>query len=280
MKEKIAIVASGGGMGCSYAAGAVRAIAEHYKFLNPDIVIAGSGSAATLTYYAAGQHDFIYPVWSKMLTSKKFINLKRIWKIMNVDYLIDDILKKQFPLDMRAVEESAIKLFIATTNCKTGDLTYFSNDDRLAEHDIYEFLRASKSIPILYGKKVPINGGKYCDTYLSSYINSHIKKAVELGITKIVAIDNDVRKRFNEKFFNVWLSTRNYGFRQNYNEKYALTSKYQVPKKVELVFIRPSSVLKVGTTSNTIELLEESMKMGWDDVVNNIELSNLIKSLQ
>ena len=276
MKQEIAIVASGGGMGCSYAAGVMNAIYNHYKFTAPDIAIAGSGSTGTFAYYISGQGKYADHVWSRVLVSKKFVDLKRFWKIMNVDYLIDDVFKKQYPLDTHAILDSLTKLFIATTNCTTGKLTYFSNDDRFTENDIFELLRASKSIPILNGKKIPLNEGKYCDTYLSSSIQPHIKKAVELGANKIIAIDNDIRRRFNERIFKIWLASRSRAFKKLYKEQHDEVARYNLPKEVEIIFVRPSSYIKVGTTNNTSELLEESIQMGKDDAVNNKQLSDLL----
>lgn len=49
--RRIAIVSTGGGMLCSFSAGCYAALAKEHKYLNPDFVIAGSGSAGGAFYY-------------------------------------------------------------------------------------------------------------------------------------------------------------------------------------------------------------------------------------
>jgi predicted patatin/cPLA2 family phospholipase len=58
MQHKIAIIMSGGGMSCSYGAGALTALIEKYNII-PDIVVARSGSAGTGSYFVSKQYDSI-----------------------------------------------------------------------------------------------------------------------------------------------------------------------------------------------------------------------------
>ena len=106
MKNKTAIIMSGGGMTCSYGAGSILALAEKYNLEKPDIVIAGSGNAGTLAYFVAQQYDSIFNIWSNLLATKKFIDLGRILKIIDIDYLIDEVFKKQAPIDEERVYSS------------------------------------------------------------------------------------------------------------------------------------------------------------------------------
>ena len=166
MKEKIAIIVSGGGMACSYNAGVLIGLINKYRTFKPDIVIGGSGGAGISAYYISRQKKSLKNIWLNLLSDRKFINPFRFWKIINVDYLIDEIFKKQDPLDLDKVCFSKIKYFIATTNNKTGKVKYFSNKKK---SNILEALRASMAIPIVYGKTVEIDGDRYCDSVLSIF---------------------------------------------------------------------------------------------------------------
>ena len=106
MNKKIALILSGGGMAASYNFGALLALVEKYQFISPDIVITGSGSAGTASYYIAGQHNS--NIWGDLLSTKKFINFLRFWKIIDIDYLIDEIFKKQDPLQSEKIHQSKI----------------------------------------------------------------------------------------------------------------------------------------------------------------------------
>jgi predicted patatin/cPLA2 family phospholipase len=59
MPNKLAIIMSGGGMSCSYGAGVTTALIEKFNIINPDIVIARSGSAGTGSYFISKQYDSI-----------------------------------------------------------------------------------------------------------------------------------------------------------------------------------------------------------------------------
>src|SRR3989344_2005493 len=174
MTNKIAIVSSGGGMSCSYSSGVMKALVEKYKFTNPDIVVAASGSSGVLTYYVSKQYKPMVNIWCDYLTNKKFINPLRFWKIINVDYLIDAVLGNKEKLDESVVKYSKTKLFIPAINIKTGEVKYFSNKD-----NILEALRASKAMPLAYNKYVKIKNEKYCNTSKSKINEFNLPKVVE-----------------------------------------------------------------------------------------------------
>lgn len=276
-KSKIAIVASGGGMTCSYAAGAVSALASYYRFQNPDIVIGGSGSSGTLAYYVSGQYGSITKLWGSYLSTKRFINPLRFWKLIDIDYLIDEVFKKEDRLKTSEVMKSDIDLYIAATNYKTGKLHYFSNRTMGDEEEIFDILRASKAMPIAYNKRIKISGEKFCDSYLSSYPHAHIKKAVELGAKDIVLIDSRPEGARNEAVFKLWLSTQGANFRRNYYEEFEKSMSYDPPEDVKIVLIKPKFPVKADTFNSKKEDLAEAIQRGHDDVVNSMELKEMLE---
>ena len=206
MKEKTALVISGGGLGCSWSVGALLALVRKYNFTSPDILITGSGSAGTGAYFVSGQYESIENIWSNLLCTNKFVSLKRFWKMVDIDYLIDEVFKKQDPLDTSKIFKSKINFLVPVANAKTGEVEYFSNKDKVGvlSHpkikkkceaiqaspnfqlptpnfrgaDIFEILRASKAMPFFYGKKIKIKNQKYCDNRFSSRIELHLQKAI------------------------------------------------------------------------------------------------------
>jgi predicted patatin/cPLA2 family phospholipase len=277
MKQPIAIVASGGGMSCSYSAGVLDAIANYYHYYNPDIAIAGSGSTGTLAYYVAGQYKSLSHIWINLLHTRKFVSKRRFWRMVDIDYLIDEVLSKQDPLDVGEISSSNINFLIPSTNVRTGELTYFSNQDTSEADEIFEFLRASKALPIVFNKHVEVDGEKYVDTYLSANVSAHIKKAIELGARTIIVSDNGVERPFNESIFNLWLRARSKEFKNHYNHVVKETQDYKPPKEIDFIFVRPSSPLKVGTLNIKQYLLKETVHMGYCDAVNNKKLQALLK---
>lgn len=86
---------SGGGMKSSFGVGVILALAEKYNITEPFLLICGSGSAGTGSYYISKQYKSIRNIWTNLVSSKNFINCKRFWKIIDIDYLIDVIFKKK-----------------------------------------------------------------------------------------------------------------------------------------------------------------------------------------
>ena len=267
-------------MSCSYAAGAISALALHHRFENPDIVIGGSGSAGSLAYFVSGQYGSIKKLWGEYLSTKKFINKWRFWKLIDIDYLIDEIFGKQDRLDTKAVMKSNIDLFIAATNSKTAELKYFSNKFLRNEEDIFDILRASKAMPIAFNKKIKIDGEKFCDSYLSSYPNAHIRKAVELGAKKIILIDSRPGVGRNEIFFKFWIIAQSRQFKKSYNSQIKEIFNYKLPDDISLITIKPSSKINADTFSSKKEDLVQTIQAGHDDVVNNKELKAMLDELR
>ena len=272
-KNKLAIVTSGGGMSCSYSAGAILALANEFKLTTPDIAIAVSGSAGTLAYYVAGQYDSIRNIWENLLGTKKIINFLRPHRIADVDYLIDDVLKKQDPLCVDKIFSSQTKLIIPCTNSQTGEVKFFDNK---CGADIFEILRATKAIPIGYRKTVNIDGDNFCDGHDSSDINFLIRQAIIEGATRIIAIDNMFSESISRIGFNIWLKTRSNQFKANHQKTLFQNKNLVIPENVKMIFIKPTKKLKAKTASINQAILKEAIKQGYSDTVQNHELEKFL----
>lgn len=272
--KKLAIITSGGGMACSYGAGVASALVKEYGLTDPDIVIAGSGSAGTMSYFVARQYKLVTNIWSELLSTKKFINPLRFWRIMDIDYLIDTVFKIKAPLDTEQIYSSKINFLIPTTNYYTGDIRYYSNQNH---DDIFEALRATKAMPIIYGKRVSIDGEEYCDSLLTSNTDAHIKKAIELGATHLIIVNTGNPQTRRGLIYKLWLATRSSVFKQKYTSEENLVRDYVVPKNIQIATLTPN-LKTVKRISNDKELLLDSIKCGYKDCRDNLRLKKLLNS--
>jgi len=262
MRRKLAIIPSGGGMTCSYTAGVIYALTKKYKLTNPDLVITGSGSAGTLAYYTAKQYESIKNIWTNLLSTKKFVNPYRFWKIIDIDYLIDDVFQKQVPLDIKSIKESKIQFFVSTTDYNTGELQYFSNRENV---DFFKLLKATKAMPLAYNKPVYLNEKRYCDTSKSSSPYVHIQKALEEDATEILLIDTTTEKNIVTQLgFNTWLKLRSNKFRENYENIIERTD-----FKENLFIIKPKEELQITTLDHNKKLLTETFAQGYKEMMEN-----------
>ena len=263
MREKIAIIVSGGGMSCSYIAGALLALAEKHNIREPSILIGGSGGIITAAYYVTRQYKDIPYIAENYLTSKKTINLKRFWRIVDIDYIIDGIIKKEAPLDMKKLKNAKTNFIIALTNADNGMIRYFSNKEYI---DLFEAMRATLAMPIAYGKKININNEHFIDTYISANTELNILKAIELGIKKIIVIDNKCSHPLNMRIFRLWLKRQNKLFQKNYKAQEEIINNFKIPKNVKIININPKKPLNIHTFNNNIKNIQETMNQGYNQV--------------
>lgn len=128
---------SGGGMKCSFGVGAILAIAEKYKIKEPFLLICGSGSAGTGSYYVSAQYKSIRNIWTNLVSSKTI-------------YLIPALNKKTGKIDYLDVKKNDIFECMRATK--------------------------AMPIAFKLNPKVEINNSFYCDSPISSKPETHIKK--------------------------------------------------------------------------------------------------------
>lgn len=269
--KKIAIVASEGGISCAYSVGAILALVEKFDLVNPYLVIGSSGSTGTFAYYVAGQYESIRNIWENLLPSKKFISHLRLNKIMDIDYLIDEIFKKQDTLNVENIKLSKIKFYISATNIETGNPEYFGNQKDV---DIFEALRASSAAPIVYNKSVNINGNKYIDGAIGAPLSVNIEKAKKEGAEIIIVIDNSNYSFVSNTLLKLYSFFRSKSFR-NQVKSFSKHEKYQNDDK-QVLIIKPSVSLPISAWDNKQEHITRTIQIGYNDVVNK---STVIKEL-
>ena len=186
--QKTAIICMGGGMRSAHAAGFLYSWARG-GLPNPDMIIGTSGSAGTATYFAAGQYESIKNVWCERLCTKDFVSFTRLGKILDVDYLVDSIFKKQERLDTEKLAASPMTCLVPLTDAETGKTEYM---DMRHTSEPFEVLRAAKAIPVFYGKKTYVHKRAYIDGEVGPTINDHVDFCITRGATRILVI-NDAR---------------------------------------------------------------------------------------
>ncbi len=192
---KLAVVCAGGGTSCSYSGGSLSALAKEQGLLQPDFMIAASGSAGSALYYLTGQYESIHRTWTQHLCSPKFLSFKRMRRMMDIDYLVDTIIRKTEPLDLDKLARCHTRYFIAVRNITTGKGRYISCREQL---DIHEVLRAAKALPFLYARKVKIGDELFADSAFTITKEHSVSKALELGATHILVLE--INSRNNTRF--------------------------------------------------------------------------------
>jgi predicted patatin/cPLA2 family phospholipase len=276
-KEKIAIVSSGGGMKCAWGAGIFYGIFNQ-KFEDPDIIIASSGSVGAASYFVSKQFEKGKRIWLDFVGKKEVENLARVWEILNIDYIVDVLFKKEVPMDLKKIKNSKIDLYVSAINIDTGKIVFFSNKE---EENWLECLRASMALPLAYKiePKIKIGNSNYCDSFLSSEAKTLIKKAIDLGAKKVLVIDHIARgpyKGIVRELFELWQTRQSLEFQKNYEMAKKEVENYKIPEEVNLFMLRLPEKYLENCLDNHKNVLREEFWDGFNFVENDVKLKEFL----
>lgn len=269
-KVKTALITSGGGMACSYTTGVLKALIKDYNFTSPDFVIGGSGSVGVVSYFVAKQYDLMEKVWYFLASDMRFVNPLRFWKVMDIDYLIHEVLGKKYKIDVEKIIKSDTKLFVAATNCLNGKVKYFNDFNK---YDLLQVIKASKAIPIAYNRRIKIKGKYYCDSLISSSVDHKIKKALKLGAKRVIVVKNDNPSFFSSMGYKIWLKLQKDRMKDNQEENQNLDfRKFNLPKGFRSVILKPSIRHTTTPIINNKEDIRKTIELGYNDTISNLKL--------
>lgn len=271
MNLKRALIVEGGGFRAAYASGVLYQLLKQFPRIHFDVVCANSSSTCTAAYFVTKQIREIEAIWfqSNVLSSPKLLNFWRVpisWKVslLNIDYLFDDVFKKQFPLNLKALRESPTEFFTTVMHYETGARKEFSNRDS----EIYDAMRASCALPWAYKPEIHIRGERYIDGF---YDSVPLRIAKEKGCQEI------------------WIvSTRPHGYRKKPlklfekipNRRCQLLAKRhvyynQTAEEIEsnkgYIVIRPKQKLDLSRFGNDLEKMRKAFRLGRDNLYEKIK---------
>jgi predicted patatin/cPLA2 family phospholipase len=197
---------------------------------------------------------------------------------MDIDYLIDEVFKKQAPLDVGRIARSQSRLLISVTEHQTGRVAFLHNHRGL---DLFEILRASKAIPLVYRKKVTINGVAYVDGSIGMPLAVGIQKAIAEGAGNIIVIRNGSGASMaSTLFWRLHAALENDHLARaigDYLSQQHLEP--QVNAGIRMVVIDPSRPLPTHPLDNRRDHLRAAFDLGGEDIRRNSELAMLLDSL-
>jgi len=166
--EKRGLILEGGGLRAGFVAGAVMALMD-YGLVSFDMAMAVSASVPTLAYCAGGQRQEMEQVWREELNTPRLICYRNIpvmslglsskRPILDIDYLVYDVFKKHYPVDLQSLKQNPMRCFFAATDVGKERLTFLSPETE----DCYRIFNACLAVPGCYSKTIKVNGAEYVD---------------------------------------------------------------------------------------------------------------------
>lgn len=169
------------------AAGMVSALEELGLTDAFDAVYGSSAGAICGAYFLAGQAALGASIFTEDINNRRFASRIRTLTnrpIVNLTFLVDDVMVRTKPLDTARVLASKTPLTVVATDVASAAralLRDFADGDELRSA-----LRAGATMPIIAGSPYPFRGRRYFDASLTEPIP--LPSADEEGFTHIVVL--------------------------------------------------------------------------------------------
>jgi len=183
------LICGGGGLQGSFITGALSQLQalNARQFDHITDIFATSASMPSMLYFLShhknhkGKH-----IWTQEIPNSNFLSFKSFKclfsgkPIYDIDHLVDVIFKQRNPLNIERIKNTHHHFAFPILNIDTGELEIFSNLPKRAkiffptttvrnwqDYDLYELIRATCAIPILYDRPVTLGQNRYCDAGIS-----------------------------------------------------------------------------------------------------------------
>lgn len=184
--RRIGLVIEGGGMRGSTTAGGALALAHLGLSGLFDDVYATSAGVMNAAYYLSRQEDIGISIYFDDLATRAFYNPWRCWKVLDVDYVMEDVVKGRKRLDLDRLRQSPSRFHVAMLDRSTGESIVVNTG--LAKESIYTVLHAALSVPVLYNRAVKVAERPCLDGGLG--IPFPLRHAIADGCTDILVLQS------------------------------------------------------------------------------------------
>lgn len=161
---KTALVVQGGTLRSVASCGAAAAL-NYLGFTNAfDRVYGASSGAVNAAYYLAEQAALGVTVYTEDVNNRRFLDLFRRGRKMDLEFLFDTIVQDRKKHDEEKLRQHPTELKILTVDSETAETVWFSSKDPAI--NLYDALKASCALPVIYGRSVVVGGRKCIDGYM------------------------------------------------------------------------------------------------------------------
>jgi predicted patatin/cPLA2 family phospholipase len=159
--ERPALVIEGGGLRGAFAVGVLRVLLERFGPQAFGGVYAVSSGVFGASFFIADQGKEMESTWRDLVCDTQLIdywNVLRREPVLKLDRLVG-LFQGPVLLNVDQIQHSPAELVFALTDRVTGAAAYF--DAKRAE--IFDLMRASSALPVVYPKAIMIDGQRYYD---------------------------------------------------------------------------------------------------------------------
>jgi predicted patatin/cPLA2 family phospholipase len=163
-RARLGLVIEGGGMRGVVGGGMVAALEVLGLRTAFDHVVGASAGACAGAYFLAGQAALGTRIFYEDINNRTFIDLARALRgrpVMNLDFLIDEVMAHAKRLDWPAIRDGGVGFSAVATDADSA--TAVTLDSFRGRAELMDGLRASSRIPLLAGPPVALCGHRLVD---------------------------------------------------------------------------------------------------------------------
>jgi predicted patatin/cPLA2 family phospholipase len=150
--HRLGLVLEGGAMRGVYTAGSLLALHLMGMWNLFDNAYGSSAGAVNAAHFLSGAGDQKVDTYYRFLADGRFFNPYRPWKIVDIDFFVDQVLTKLRPLEVDRVMKSPTPLWMPVADFATATIIPFHAQSGL--YPLLRILKATTSMPILYNEVV------------------------------------------------------------------------------------------------------------------------------
>ena len=276
------LIVEGGGMRAGFAAGALMALMDK-KLTCFKTAIAVSASVPTVAYFAAGQRWEIEHIWRNELHTPKLVCYRNIpaasitlsaeKPILNIDYLVYNIFKKQYPLNINTFRANPMVCRFAAATSPEGDLALLDPE----KENIYDIFKACLAVPGCYPKPVVMNDRHYVDGATVDPLP--IKSLLHKKPSKVLAIltkpidcegepPNFLERVLFWRYFQKyeWMMEKLWEAAENYNVHVSLLEQLSEETPPRAMIICPEEMPPVKFITRDGKKIHRTIELGYEKV--------------
>ena len=249
--RKLALLVEGGGMRGVCSAGGLVALDALGLRNSFDEIYASSAGAMNVAYMLAGQATYGIQIYYKNVNNKKFINFRRLNKIVDIDFLFDDIVSNVRRLDTDKLLAAPSGFYIGVMNKRTAETVVLKAQDH--QKEILSLLKASTALPVVYNRSITVDTNEFIDGGLGNPVPLY--EAIEHGCTDLLifltrpaSYQSSSPPWLDRWLFSKFSASNNPALMQAFDKAYRESNtcrqiclgKLPVPKGVNIATICPS----------------------------------------
>jgi predicted patatin/cPLA2 family phospholipase len=184
---RVALVVEGGAMRGVISAGMVSGLEALGLTDAFDAVYGSSAGAISAAYFLAGQATLGTTIYYEDINHRQFISRLRLLSgrpVVDLSFLVDDVMARRKPLDVERVLSSASPLSVLATDVRSA--AYAVLNGFTTRRELLSALRAGATMPVIAGAPWRHGGGEYLDAALTEPIPVGVAEAA--GATHVLAL--------------------------------------------------------------------------------------------